>query len=164
MSLINFKFRNQILKYNASLSYCYQCSTCSSGCPIALLTNGKYNPRKIIELALLGFEDDLIEEQNPNVWLCSTCQKCIELCPQRVELTEIFSVIKNRCFETGKLPEAYLSQAKAIISEGIAIPFSRSIQSRRERMNLPEINTADIDELKSIFKETGIETKIQEGE
>lgn len=164
MSLINFEFRNQILQYNASLNYCYQCSTCSSSCPVALLTNGKYNPRKIIELALLGFQDDLVEKQNPNVWLCSTCQKCIELCPQKVELTEIFSVIKNRCFETGKLPEAFISQAKAIINDGIAIPFSRSIESRRERMSLPKVNTADMNELNTIFKETGIKNKIHDGE
>lgn len=164
MSLINFKFRNEILEHNASLSYCYQCSTCSSGCPVALLTNGKYNPRKIIELSLIGFEDDLIKEQNPNVWLCSTCQKCIELCPQKVELTEIFTVIKNRCFETGNLPEAFSAQAQAIIDEGIAIPFSKSILSRRERMDLPDIKTADMKELQTLFKETGIENKISRGE
>jgi len=164
VSLINFKFRNEILEHNASLSYCYQCSTCSSGCPVALLTNGKYNPRKIIELSLIGFEDDLIKEQNPNVWLCSTCQKCIELCPQKVELTEIFTVIKNRCFEMGNLPEAFSAQAQAIVDEGIAIPFSKSILSRRERMDLPDIKTADMKELKTLFKETGIESKISRGE
>jgi len=164
VSLINFEFRNEILQYNASLSYCYQCSTCSSGCPVALITEGKYNPRKIIELALLGFEEELIEEQNPNVWLCSTCQKCLELCPQKVELTEIFSVIKNRCFERGKLPEAFVLQAQTIVNEGIAIPFSKSILSRREKMNLPEIKTAEMKELEPIFKETGIENKIKVGE
>ncbi|MHA1535812.1 MAG: 4Fe-4S dicluster domain-containing protein, partial [Promethearchaeota archaeon] len=82
MSVINFEFRNEVLKHNASLSYCYQCSTCSGGCPIALITNGKYNPRKIIEEAILGLHDKLIESQDPNPWLCSTCQKCVELCPQ----------------------------------------------------------------------------------
>ena len=63
MSVINFEFRNEVLKYNASLSYCYQCSTCSGGCPVALLTNGKYNPRKIIEEAILGLQDKLVEKQ-----------------------------------------------------------------------------------------------------
>ena len=93
MSLLNFEFRNEVLKHNASLSYCYQCSTCSSGCPVALETNGAYNPRKIIQLAILGLEDQLINERDRNVWLCSTCQKCVEMCPQKVELVEIFTLI-----------------------------------------------------------------------
>ena len=38
MSVINFEFRNEVFKHNASLSYCYQCSTCTGGCPVALLT------------------------------------------------------------------------------------------------------------------------------
>ena len=95
MSVINFEFRNEVLAHNASLSYCYQCSTCSGGCPVALITDGKYNPRKIIEEAILGLQDKLVEKQEPNSWLCSTCQKCVELCPQKVELTEIFTLIKN---------------------------------------------------------------------
>ena len=98
MGVINFEFRNELLKHNASLSYCYQCSTSSGGCPVALITDGKYNPRKIIEEAILGLEEKLVEKQEPNSWLCSTCQKCVELCPQKVELTEFFTLIKNKCF------------------------------------------------------------------
>ena len=63
MNVINFEFRNEVLKHNASLSYCYQCSTCSGGCPIALITNGEYNPRKIIEEAILGLEEKLVENE-----------------------------------------------------------------------------------------------------
>ena len=134
MSLINFNFRNQVLSHNASLSYCYQCATCSSGCPIALLTNGKYNPRKIIEMAILGLQKELFQDQIPSVWLCSTCQKCVELCPQKVELTSIFELIKNLCFDEGKIPESFLIQGQAIFDNGIAIPYSKAILSRREKM------------------------------
>ena len=146
-----------MLKHNASLSYCYQCSTCSGGCPVALITNGAYNPRKIIEEAILGFEDKLVEEQKPSVWLCSTCQKCVELCPQRVELTEIFTLIKNKCFIKGKLPEAFLSQGQAILENGVAIPYSKAIISRREKLGLPNINTVPLDELKELLRETNFE-------
>lgn len=160
MSVINFNFRNEILKHNASLSYCYQCSTCSGGCPVALITNGAYNPRKIIEEAILGFENKLIEEQNPSVWLCSTCQKCVELCPQKVELTEIFTLIKNECFERGDIPEAFLAQGQAILENGVAIPYSNAIISRRKKLGLPNINTAPLDELKELLKETNFEKYI----
>ena len=160
MSVINFEFRNEVLKHNASLSYCYQCSTCSGGCPVALITNGKYNPRKIIEEAILGLQEKLVDKQEPNPWLCSTCQKCVELCPQKVELTEIFTLIKNQCFKTGKVPEGFIAQAQAVLENGVAIPYSKAILSRREKLDLPEINTAPIKEIKTILEETNFENYI----
>ncbi len=163
MSVINFEFRNEVLKHNASLSYCYQCSTCSGGCPIALITNGKYNPRKIIEEAILGLKDKLVESQDPNPWLCSTCQKCVELCPQKVELTEIFTLIKNRCFESHKYPEAFYLQGHSVFENGIAIPYSNAIVARRKTLGLPEIKTAPIEEIKTLMKETNFEKNILEG-
>ena len=164
MSVINFKFRNQVLKHNASLSYCYQCSTCSGGCPIALITNGKYNPRKIIEEAILGLQDKLIEAQEPNPWLCSTCQKCVELCPQKVELTEIFTLIKNECFKIGKVPEGFIKQGQSVLENGIAIPYSNAILSRREKLGLPVIKTAPVEEIKTILKTTKFEIFIPKGD
>lgn len=161
---INYKFRNEVLKHNASLSYCYQCSTCSGGCPVALLTNGIYNPRKIIEESILGLKEKLIESQEPNIWLCSTCQKCVELCPQKVELTEIFTLIKNKCFEFGEVPEAFKVQGQAVLENGVAIPYSKAILTRREKLGLPTIITAPIDEIKTILKESDFERKILKGE
>ena len=160
MSVINFKFRNEVLKHNASLSYCYQCSTCSGGCPVALITGGSYNPRKIIEEAILGLKDKLVEKQEPNPWLCSTCQTCVELCPQKVEITEIFTLIKNKCFETGNVPEAFISQGRAVLDNGVALPYSKAIITRREKLGLPSIKTAPVAEIKKILKETNFENNI----
>lgn len=160
MSVINFNFRNEVLRHNASLSYCYQCSTCSGGCPVALLTEGKYNPRLIIEEAILGLQDKLVETQEPNVWLCSTCQKCVELCPQKVELTEIFTLIKNRCFEEGDIPSAFVSQGKAVLDTGVAIPYSNAILTRRKNLGLPEVKTAPIEEIKKLLEITNFKKHI----
>ncbi len=160
MSVINFEFRNEVLKHNASLSYCYQCSTCSGGCPVALITDGKYNPRKIIEEAILGLKDKLVEKQEPNSWLCSTCQKCVELCPQKVELTEIFILIKNKCFESGKVPDAFIAQGRAVMDYAVAIPYSKAIKTRREKLGLPVIKLAAVDEIQKILKETNFESNM----
>ena len=164
MSVINFEFRNEVLKHNASLSYCYQCSTCSGGCPVALLTEGVYNPRKLIEEAILGLQEKLVESQDPNPWLCSTCHKCVELCPQKVELTEIFTLIKNRCFEEQKYPEAFYSKGKAVFENGVAIPYSNAIITRRKKLGLPEIKTAAVDEIKALMRETNFEQNITKGD
>jgi heterodisulfide reductase subunit C len=108
----------------------------------------------------LGLHNKLVEKQDPNVWLCSTCQKCVELCPQKVELTEIFTLIKNRCFEESEVPSAFISQGKTIVDNGVAIPYSNSILSRRNKLGLPEVKTASMEEIKQLLKETNFEYHI----
>jgi heterodisulfide reductase subunit C len=102
----------------------------------------------------------LVEKQEPNSWLCSTCQKCVELCPQKVELTEIFTLIKNLCFESGNVPEAFIAQGQAVLENGVAIPYSKAILTRREKLGLPTIKTAPVDEIKKILIETNFEKHI----
>ena len=160
MQIVNFSKRNELINENLSLSYCYQCATCSGGCPVALKTVGKYNPRKIIELSLLGFEQRLIESQDVNIWLCSTCQKCVEYCPQHVLLTKIFTTIKNSSAAAGLAPEAYYLQGKSVLDSGLAIPFSSAILRRREKLGLPLINTPNVEEIQSLLKEIKFDVKI----
>ena len=154
MAIVNFTFRKELLNENASLSYCYQCATCSGGCPVALKTEGDYNPRKIIEFALLGLEDRLINGQSPNIWLCSTCQKCVEYCPQKVFLTEIFTILKNKAAARGKAPPAFYTQGKSIFDSGMAIPITPPILRRREQLKLPVVEMARQDEIQILLKET----------
>ncbi|MHA1230513.1 MAG: 4Fe-4S dicluster domain-containing protein [Candidatus Helarchaeota archaeon] len=154
---VNYEFRNELIQKNFSLTNCYQCSTCSSGCPIAFLTEGKYNPRIIIEEALLGLKDQLINENDFTIFLCSTCHKCVELCPQGTELVEIFNTIKNYSASRGILPKAFKIQAKNIINEGVAIPLSSAIQRRREKMGIPNPVFADPKEIQIIIKTTGLD-------
>lgn len=152
---IDYDFRKQIRSYNASLDYCFQCSTCTGICPVAQLTNGDFNPRKLIEASLLGLKDMLTEE--PKVWYCLTCQKCVELCPQKVELTEIFDVIKNYCVKEGKIPEAFNSQAISVLETGVALPFSDPIMKRRRQLGLEDYKTVDPKEIKTLLKSIGFD-------
>lgn len=152
---IDYDFRKQIRSFNASLDYCFQCSTCTGICPVAKLTNGDFNPRKIIEASLLGLKDMLIKE--PKVWYCLTCQKCVELCPQKVELTEIFDVIKNYCVKEGKIPDAFNSQAISVLETGIALPFSDPIMKRRRQLGLEDYKTADPKEINTLLKGIGFD-------
>ncbi|MHA1145566.1 MAG: 4Fe-4S dicluster domain-containing protein [Candidatus Helarchaeota archaeon] len=154
---IDFDFRREIQEFNFSLNHCYQCATCSGGCPVAKMTNGRYNPRKIIESAILGLRDKLIVKQEPNVWYCATCQKCVEQCPQRVELTEIFDHVKNICVMEGNYPEAYKLQGKSVFEQGLAVPFNPAILRRRQQLGLPEIQTVPIAEIQDLLIELGFD-------
>ena len=162
MQLVDFEFRNELIKEDISLNYCYQCGTCSSSCPVALITEGEYNPRKIIEQSLLGLKDLLIKDQKPNIWLCCTCQMCVEECPQNVFLTEIFERIKNKIVLVGEpYPETFKVQAKTIIENGLAIPLTQPIIRRRDQLELPKVEFADINEIKKLLVATDFEKKIK---
>ncbi len=163
-AVIDFKFRNELIKDNFSLSYCYQCGTCSGACPVALMTRGTFNPRKIIEESVMGLKEQLVRSQEPNVWLCSTCQLCVELCPQDVILTEIFNIIKNKCIETGNFPEGYKSQVSAILESGMAVPFTPAIMRRREQLGIPKLEMAAASEVQKLLKETQLRKKMDKKE
>ncbi len=118
MAVIDFEFRNSIIQKDLgnTLAYCYQCGTCSGACPVAQVTKGRYNPRKLILNSLLGLKDNLLlgAENNFNIWGCTVCDTCDEMCPQNVELTEIFTLLKNMSVKKGEAPDYYTTQAKFI--------------------------------------------------
>ncbi|MHA1339956.1 MAG: 4Fe-4S dicluster domain-containing protein [Promethearchaeota archaeon] len=156
---IDFQFRNSVLeKYiSSTVSYCYQCSSCVSACPIADITEGKYNPRKIIINTLLGLKSKIFEERDPDTWLCTQCCTCDEVCPQKVKLTEIFAFIKNQFAEQFKAPEGYLSEARALYQFGKTVPLQPAIERRRTQLGLSKIVEVDFDEIKSILEMIGLD-------
>ncbi|MFX1503651.1 MAG: 4Fe-4S dicluster domain-containing protein [Promethearchaeota archaeon] len=161
MQMVDFEFRNELIKEDFSLNYCYQCGTCSSSCPVALITEGEYNPRKIIEQSLLGLKDLLIKEQKPNIWLCCTCQMCVEECPQDVFLTEIFERIKNKIVSLGEsYPETFKTQAISVLENGLAIPLTQPIIRRRDQLELPKMESVDVNEIKKLLDATDFRKKI----
>ena len=153
----------KIMKENPSLYVCIQCGTCTEGCPVAPMSNGRYNPRLMIEKILFGQKKMLEGDRDSNMWLCSTCQLCVEQCPQKIELTEIFVSIKNESFEEGNSPEGLQLQAQMIFDTGMSIPFTTSILKRRERLGLSEIKFADSKEIQELLKEVGLDLSTSEG-
>ena len=154
----------KIIEEFPSLYACFQCGTCSDGCPAASASDGKYNPRIIMEEIVLGQEEMLIHQQDPNVWLCSTCQKCVENCPQGIELTEIFTTIKNECFKSGTCPDSFIMQTKMVYENGLAIPFTPPILRRRDQLGLPQIKVANIEEIQQLMKEADLDVSKLETE
>jgi len=142
MATIDFDFRNEILgnDIGTTLAYCYQCATCSGACPVAQVTEGRYNPRRLILDALLGLKEKIFGPNNTfNIWGCTVCDTCDEVCPQKVELTEIFTILKNMSVERGEAPNHYTGQASTVIEHGKAIPMQPAIERRRTQLGLPAI-------------------------
>jgi heterodisulfide reductase subunit C len=167
MATIDFDFRNQIVESDigSTLAYCYQCATCSGACPVAQVTEGRYNPRRLILDALLGLREKIFgPEHSFDIWGCTVCDTCDEVCPQKVELTEIFTILKNMSVERGEAPEYYTTQASTILEHGKAIPMQSAIERRREQFGLPEIMAPAVEEVKKILESTKLIDKLPKKE
>ena len=165
MATIDFNFRNQILNYangnGETLAVCYQCATCSGACPVSQVTEGRYNPRRLILDALLGLKEKIFGAQNAfNIWGCTQCDTCDEVCPQKVELTEIFTILKNMSVERGEAPEYYTTQAATILENGKAIPMQAAIERRRKELDLPAIEPPNVEEIQNLLNTTKLPEKL----
>ncbi|MBC8521075.1 MAG: 4Fe-4S dicluster domain-containing protein [Methanomicrobia archaeon] len=87
-------FRNEIMNEPGGehLTACFQCSTCTLGCPITEIVPS-YNPRKIIQMSLLGMRNEVLS--NPDLWICAICQTCTARCPQDVVVGDVLAVIRR---------------------------------------------------------------------
>ncbi len=142
-----------------TLKYCYQCSRCTDNCPVSKVSDNlydyDYNPRSLILDSFLGFGANIFGAENSfKIWGCTICDTCDEVCPQNIELTEIFTILKNMSIERGEGPEYYLTQASTIYDAGKAIPMSSAIERRREQFDLPAIEPPNIEEVQTILQHT----------
>ena len=73
-----------------TLQLCYQCGMCSGNCPAA--SNMDLSPRQIIELARLGFEEEIANSKT--VWICASCLACTVNCPRGFDLSKVMEAIR----------------------------------------------------------------------
>ncbi len=163
------EFKKKVMEFQIEpkvIKTCYQCSKCSDNCPITAVTTDSYttpgyNPRGNFLMTLLGNDDLLLERDDLVVWGCTVCVTCDEVCPENIELTEIFTFLKNQSVALGKGPEFVYTQTKTVFENGKAIPPQPAIERRREQLGLPKTSSPDLEELQSLLKNMGIEKKLK---
>jgi heterodisulfide reductase subunit C len=166
---VDFEFRKQVMDYHIGsdvIKYCYQCSRCTDNCPVTAVTTDfytskGYNPRSNILAALLGYKNLILGGDDLSIWGCTVCDTCDEVCPQNIELTEIFTFLKNQSITLGKGPDFIYSQAKAIFESAKAIPTQSAIERRRGQLGLPAVVPPDVNEVQTLLKNIGVDKKLK---
>ncbi|HSR16350.1 MAG TPA: 4Fe-4S dicluster domain-containing protein, partial [Gemmatimonadales bacterium] len=79
---------------------CYQCSKCTSGCPIASFFD--WQPNQIMRAVQLGQADIALNAEAP--WLCASCQTCTTHCPQGLDVAGIMDFLTRESLERGIKP------------------------------------------------------------
>lgn len=120
---------------------CFGCGTCTASCPVREVTD-RYNPRRIIHMALLGLRGVLSSDF---VWLCSTCYSCQERCPQDVRITDLMHAIKNVAVREGYMPPSFHQQIALLTAHGRLYDITALENERRAEQGLPEIAESPAD-------------------
>lgn len=130
------------------MSTCFQCGECGSVCPIGYIKN-THSPRKILYKLAMGDQDILDSE---DLWLCTTCFSCAEVCPKDVDPQGIFIEVRNYVCKSGRRPPGRIkSMVATITTDGMMLPIIGRAKRMRDDMNLAEIKTPDMKKISKIL-------------
>jgi len=109
---------------------CYQCGLCDTVCPWNRVRT--FSMRKIVRQAAFG----LTEIESDDMWLCSTCGRCPELCPRGVKIIECGVSLRRIATEYGIFPGS--AEPVPAISESLKGEGNPLREERKERANWAE--------------------------
>jgi heterodisulfide reductase subunit C len=81
----------ELLPEGGNLNLCLTCGACSSGCPATGLED--MDPRKFLRMAALGMDEEVMS--TPWVWMCTMCQRCIYVCPMKIDIPQLVFNARN---------------------------------------------------------------------
>jgi heterodisulfide reductase subunit C len=81
-----------------SVSACYQCKKCSSGCPLTFAMD--FPPDQVIRLALLGQDAAVLGCRT--IWVCSGCETCTTRCPNQIDIAGVMDWLKEEAIFSGQ--------------------------------------------------------------
>ena len=148
----NFKLLIAAEPGGENIKKCFSCGTCTAGCPVREVTD-RYNPRRIIRMALLGMKKEVLSSQF--IWLCSSCYTCFERCPQNVRIPELMNAIKNIAVREGYLPSAMKARIDLLSSFGRLLEITEFEGEKRKESGLPSIQ-GKTEDVKMILGKAGL--------
>ena len=132
---------------------CIQCGRCSSSCPIARLIT-EHNPRRLMEMTILGLRSEIIPSQLP--WYCLSCFTCLDRCPQGGDVGEAMFAIRNIAVSEGNVPAGVVDQARNLIETGRVVNPTRIMVSKREKLGLAKGPSTATEDVQKILKRTAL--------
>ncbi|MGP8322774.1 MAG: heterodisulfide reductase-related iron-sulfur binding cluster [Methanosarcinaceae archaeon] len=129
----------------ASLRNCYECAACVDDCPVTKIIP-RFEPNRIIGDVLSGKFEEIVE--SPDIWYCTNCYTCYELCPQKYGMVKVFDELKHISSERGTAPESFKGGLKMFMDTGkLGEPTAM-----RKKLKLPELPKSGADELKKMIE------------
>ncbi|MGQ9689556.1 MAG: 4Fe-4S dicluster domain-containing protein [Desulfobaccales bacterium] len=93
----SFELAEKLIQAGLTVTSCYQCRKCSSGCPLTFAMD--LLPDQVIRLALLGQEDKVFGSST--IWVCSSCETCTTRCPNDIDIAGVMDWLKEEALRRG---------------------------------------------------------------
>lgn len=100
---------SDMLPEAGGLNACFSCGICASGCPASGLAD--MDPRKFVRMLFMGLDDQVLS--NEWVWMCTTCNRCLHVCPMKIDIPQLVLSVRSQ-WEPSDRPKgitAYCEQA-----------------------------------------------------
>ena len=118
-----------------TVKHCFQCGTCSGGCPSGRRT--PYKVRQIVRKCLLGLKEDVITDDA--LWMCTTCYTCQERCLRSVKIVEIIKKARNIAAHAGYMAKPHKMTGVFVMNTGHGVPINDATKALRTKIGLSEI-------------------------
>lgn len=142
---------------------CFQCGTCTAGCPSGKIT--AYRIRKLMRMAQLGLKEDIISSED--LWQCTTCYTCEERCPRGVPIVDVVIALRNIAVANGKMFPAHKKTGQNLVAYGHAVAINDKIKAQRKELGLDEVpptvlaNEKAMADLSVILEATGFKKLVE---
>ena len=80
-----------------NLNLCYQCRTCSNGCPFVAAMD--YPPNVVLRMIQYGMRRRVLE--CATIWVCVNCHTCSSQCPNNIDIAAIMNTLTKMALEEG---------------------------------------------------------------
>ncbi|RBQ23664.1 CoB--CoM heterodisulfide reductase iron-sulfur subunit C [Candidatus Methanobinarius endosymbioticus] len=145
-----------------SVKICFQCGTCTGGCPSGRRT--PYRVRQLVRKCLVGLKDEVISDDA--LWMCTTCYTCQERCPREIKIVEIVKMARNVAAQNGFMAPAHKATGSFVIKTGHGVPINDATMELRKRVGLDELpptthsHPEALEEVQKICEITGFDDLI----
>ncbi len=95
-----------------TLKRCFQCGLCAASCPWNIVRT--FIPNKMIRQAQFG----LVDLEDEEWWLCTTCNTCVSRCPRGVSITDVMRAVRTMMVEYRIVPASLRSVMASLGSVG----------------------------------------------
>ena len=91
----------------AHFDRCYQCMTCTLGCPTS--EHMDYPPHRLIRMVQMGLKDAVLRSKT--LCLCISCESCTARCPNGIHVDALIDALRIRARKEGVEPAIPLIRA-----------------------------------------------------
>jgi heterodisulfide reductase subunit C len=78
-----------------NVNRCYQCGKCTAGCQLA--DEMDFSPSRVMRM-LQTRDEELLQQllNSKSIWLCVSCQNCVERCPMSIDIPQIMDYLREK--------------------------------------------------------------------